>query len=101
MSSTTQPPAVSWHRGRVTRWLVSVDHKHLGALYLGWAAFFFVIAGILTLLMKLQTAQADASFIGASTYAGMRTMHATLLVFFVAVPVVVGLATFLVPLMIG
>ena len=43
----------------------------------------------------------DAGFLGDSTYAGMRTMHGTMLVFFVLVPVVVGLATYLVPLMIG
>jgi cytochrome c oxidase subunit I len=100
MSSTTQPSA-TWHRGRVAGWLVSVDHKRLGALYLGWASVFFVIAGILTLLMRLQMTKPSSSFLGSSTYAGMRTMHGTLLVFFVLVPVVVGLATFLVPLMIG
>jgi cytochrome c oxidase subunit I len=100
MSSTTQT-SVTWHRGRVAGWLVSVDHKRLGALYLGWAAVFFLIAGILTLLMRIQMTKPDSSFLGSSTYAGMRTMHGTLLVFFVLVPVVVGLATFLVPLLIG
>ena len=69
MSSTSQP-AVSWHRGRVAGWLVSVDHKRLGALYLGWAAVFFVIAGVLTLLMRIQMTQPDSSFLGSSTYAG-------------------------------
>lgn len=100
MSTTTQP-AVSWHRGRVASWLVSVDHKRIGALYLGFAGVFFVIAGILTLLMRLQMTRPDASILGSGTYQGMLTMHGTLLVFFVLVPVVTGLATFLVPLLIG
>ena len=100
MSSTTQP-ATSWHRGRVAGWIVSVDHKRVGALYLAWAAVFLVIGGILPLLMRIQMTKPDAGFLGDSTYAGMRTMHGTLLVFFVLVPVVVGLATYLVPLMIG
>jgi cytochrome c oxidase subunit 1 len=100
MSGTSQPD-VSWHRGRVAGWLVSVDHKRLGVLYLGWAAAFFVIAGILTLLMRIQMTKPDSSFLGSSTYAEMRTLHGTLLVFFVLVPFVVGLATFLVPLMVG
>jgi len=60
-----------------------------------------VIAGVLTLLMRIQMTQPDSSFLGGSTYAGMRTMHGTLLVFFVLVPMVTGLATYLVPLMIG
>ena len=100
MSSTTQP-AVSWHRGRVAGWLVSVDHKRLGVLYLGWAAVFLAIAGILTVLMRLQLTQPNSSVLSSDTYAELRTMHGTLLVFFVLVPVVVGLATHLVPLMIG
>ncbi len=100
MSSTTQP-AADWHRGRVASWLVSVDHKRIGALYLGWAGVFFVIAGVLTLLMRLQMTRPDASILGSGTYRGVLTMHGTLLVFFVLLPVVTGLATYLVPLMIG
>jgi cytochrome c oxidase subunit 1 len=100
MSSTTES-APSWHRGRVAGWILSGDHKRLGVQYLGWAGVFFVIAGILTVLMRLQLTRPDSSFLGKSTYAGMTTMHGTLLVFFVLVPVVVGLATYLVPLMIG
>lgn len=100
MSSTTQP-AADWHRGRVASWLVSVDHKRIGALYLGSAGVFLVIAGVLTLLMRLQMTRPDASILGNGTYRGVLTMHGTLLVFFVLLPVVTGLATYLVPLMIG
>jgi cytochrome c oxidase subunit 1 len=100
MSSTSQS-AAAWHRGRVASWLVSVDHKRIGALYLGWAGVFFLIAGILTLLMRLQMTRPDATILGSGTYRGVLTMHGTLLVFFVLAPVVTGLATYLVPLMIG
>ncbi len=99
MSST--PQTADWHRGRVAGWIVSVDHKRVGAQYLGWAGVFLVISGIVTLLMKLQTARPNSDFIGAQTYAGMRTMHGTLLVFFVLIPLVVGLALYIVPLQIG
>jgi cytochrome c oxidase subunit 1 len=91
----------TWHRGRVASWVVSVDHKRVGALYLGFASVFFVLAGILTLLMRLQLTRPNASVLGSGTYAGVVTMHGTLLVFFVLIPVVTGLATYLVPLMIG
>ena len=75
MSSTTQP-AVSWHRGRVAGWLVSVDHKRLGVLYLGWAAVFLAIAGILTVLMRLQLTQPNSSVLSSDTYAELRTIAA-------------------------
>ena len=101
MSSTPQPAVPSWQRGRVAGWIVSVDHKRVGALYLAWAVVFLLVGGSLTLLMRIQMTKPDAGFLGDSTYAGMRTMHGTMLVFFVFVPVLVGLATFLVPLMIG
>ena len=100
MSSTTQS-APSWQHGKVAGWVVSVDHKRIGALYLGWAGVFFVIAGIVTIFMRLQLTRPNASVLGDSTYKGVLTMHGTLLVFFVLVPVVVGLATYLVPLLIG
>ena len=100
MSSTTQS-APSWQHGKVAGWIVSVDHKRIGALYLGWAGVFFVIAAILTVLMRLQMTRPNASILGDSTYRGVLTMHGTLLVFFVLVPVVIGLATYLVPLTIG
>lgn len=100
MSSASQP-AVSWHRGRVASWLVSVDHKRIGALYLGGAGVFVLIAGVLTLLMRLQMTRPNASVLGNGTYGSVLTMHGTLLVFFVLVPVVTGLATYVVPLMIG
>ncbi len=100
MSSTTRS-ARPWHDGKVAGWVVSVDHKRIGALYLGWAGVFFVIAGILTVLMRLQMTRPNASILGDGTYKGVLTMHGTLLVFFTLVPVVIGLATYLVPLLIG
>lgn len=99
--STASQPVAAWHRGRVAGWLVSVDHKRIGALYLGAAGVFFVLAGILTLLLRLQVTRPNASVLASGTYAGVRTMHGTLLVFFVLTPVVTGLATCIVPLMIG
>ena len=99
--SADNPTTSAWHRGRVASWLVSVDHKRIGALYLGFAGVFFILAGILTILMRLQLTRPNASVLGSGTYAGVVTMHGTLMVFFVLVPVVTGLATYIVPLMIG
>ena len=101
MSSTTQPAAVVASRPRRRLARLGRSQARSARSISGWAGLFFVIAGILTLLMRLQMTRPDASILGNRTYRGVLTMHGTLLVFFVLVPVVTGLATFLVPLMIG
>ena len=40
-----QPPVPSWQRGRVASWLVTVDHKRIGILYIATAGLFFALAG--------------------------------------------------------
>ena len=44
-------------------WLVTTDHKRIGILYIGTSLAFFVLAGIMAMLMRLQLAQAD-DFVG-------------------------------------
>jgi len=91
----------AWQRGKVASWLVTVDHKRIGILYLGTAAFFLAIAGFLALLIRTQLAQPDGHVVTGESYNEVVTMHGTGMVFFVMVPVLAGLGNFLVPLMIG
>ena len=60
-----------------------------------------VIAAVLAAFTAVQTATSEASFLGEGTYTSVLTMEVTLLQYFVLVPVVIGLAVYLVPLMIG
>ena len=55
------PPIPSWQRGGVASWLVTVDHKRIGILYLATAGLFFVAGGIMALLIRTQLAQADST----------------------------------------
>ncbi len=90
-----------WQRGRVAGWLVTVDHKRIGLLYIATAGVFFAISGFLALLIRTQLAQADQSIVTGTSYNETVTMHGTGMVFFVVVPILAGLGNFLVPLMIG
>ncbi len=90
-----------WQRGRVAGWLVTVDHKRIGLLYIATAGVFFAISGFLALLIRTQLAQADQSIVTGTSYNESVTMHGTGMVFFVVVPILAGLGNFLVPLMIG
>jgi cytochrome c oxidase subunit 1 len=94
-------PAPGWQRGRLSSWLVTVDHKRIGILYICTAGVFFLIAGLLALLMRTQLAQADQSLLTNASYNEVITIHGTAMIFLVVVPVLAGFANFLVPLMIG
>jgi cytochrome c oxidase subunit 1 len=96
-----QPAVPSWQRGKVASWLVTVDHKRIGILYIATAGLFFALSGFLALLIRTQLAQANGGVITGNSYNEVVTMHGTGMVFFVVVPVLAGLANFLVPLQIG
>jgi cytochrome c oxidase subunit 1 len=91
----------AWQQGRVTSWLVTVDHKRIGILYIATAGLFFVVAGLLALLIRTQLARPEQSVVTGEAYNEVVTMHGTAMVFFVVVPILAGLGNFLVPLMIG
>jgi len=91
----------AWQRGRVASWLVTVDHKRIGILYLATAGLFFVAGGIMALLIRTQLTQADAGFIERDSYNQLFTIHGTTMIFLVVVPILAGFANYLVPLMIG
>jgi cytochrome c oxidase subunit I len=90
-----------WQRGRFASWLVTTDHKRIGILYIGLSLVFFVLAGLMAMLMRLQLAQANADVLSADRYNELVTIHGTAMVFLVVVPILAGFGNFLVPLMIG
>jgi len=90
-----------WHRGRVTSWITTVDHKRIGILYLVTCLVFFGAGGVLSLLMRTQLAQPNEHFLTRDSYSEVFTLHGTAMVFLVVVPILAGFGNFLVPLMIG
>ncbi|HUZ47561.1 MAG TPA: cytochrome c oxidase subunit I [Terriglobia bacterium] len=82
-------------------WVSSVDHKKIGIMYLMAGLVFFGVGGIEALLMRIQLAVPMNSFLSPQTFDQIFTMHGTTMIFLVAMPVLTGLANYLVPLMIG
>jgi cytochrome c oxidase subunit I len=82
-------------------WIASVDHKQIGILYFGASLCFFLIGGLLALLMRTQLAQPGNSFLSPEAYNQLFTMHGTTMIFLVVVPLQLGLSVYFVPLMIG
>ena len=86
---------------RVHSWTVTVDHKRLGMLYVGFGLIFFVIGGIEAALMRSQLAQAAGKIIDPATFNQLFTMHGTTMVFLVGMPILLGMGNYLIPLMVG
>ena len=82
-------------------WIATVDHKRIGILYLVTTLFFFCLGGIEALLMRIQLAWPGNTFLSPEAYNQIFTMHGTTMVFLVVVPLLLGLANYLTPLMIG
>jgi cytochrome c oxidase subunit I len=101
LAANAETPIPAWQRGRVASWLVTVDHKRIGILYLVTAGLFFVAGGIMALLIRTQLSQAGNTFIERDGYNELFTMHGTTMIFLVVVPILAGFANYLVPLMIG
>ncbi len=91
----------AWQRGKVASWLVTTDHKRIGILYISTSLVFFVLAGLMALVFRLQLSQANADVLSAEHYNELITIHGTTMVFLVVVPILAGFGNYLVPLMIG
>jgi cytochrome c oxidase subunit I+III len=82
-------------------WLTSTDHKEIGLRFIMTAMFFFTLAGLLALAMRIQLAVPLNNFMGPDRYNQFFTTHGTAMMFLFAVPVMEGFALYLVPLMVG
>ncbi len=82
-------------------WLRTVDHKEIGILYIGMGLVFLVVGGIEALVIRLQLATPEARFVDPQLYDQLFTMHGVTMIFLAAIPLLVGFANYLVPLMIG
>ncbi|HEY4416157.1 MAG TPA: cytochrome c oxidase subunit I [Verrucomicrobiae bacterium] len=82
-------------------WIATVDHKRIGILYLLTTLVFFVLGGGEALLMRIQLARPNNTFLSPDAFDQMFTMHGTTMIFLVVMPTLIGLANYLVPLMIG
>jgi cytochrome c oxidase subunit I len=82
-------------------WLTTVDHKKIGLMYIAYALFFLVIAGFEAVLMRIQLAVPNNTFVSPQTFNRLFTMHGTTMVFFVGIPILFGFGNYLIPLMIG
>jgi cytochrome c oxidase subunit I len=95
---TIHPPAWKWY----DYFTFNVDHKVIGIQYLVTAFVFYLIGGLMAVVMRVELATPDADLIDPNLYNAFMTNHGTIMIFLWIVPSAIGgFGNYLVPLMIG
>src|SRR4051812_5025852 len=105
-TSGDRPFAVPVVRAKTgPRWLAyltTTDHKMIGYMYLVASFGFFLLAGVMALLMRAELFSPGLQVVGTKEeYNQLFTMHGTLMLLFFATPSFAGLANAIMPLQIG
>ncbi|MDF5726904.1 MAG: cytochrome c oxidase subunit I [Rhizonema sp. PD38] len=79
----------------------STNHKVIGIQYLVLSFIFFVFGGLLAMVIRGELITPESDLVDRSLFNGLFTMHGTVMIFLWTIPALVGLANYLVPLMIG
>src|SRR5262249_39795697 len=100
VADDNQPAGPPW-AAVLHDWVTTVDHKKIGIMYVLMAVGFLVIAGCEALLIRLQLFQPENGVLGPDAFNQLFTMHGTTMVFFMGMPILIGIGNYLVPLQIG
>lgn len=88
-------------RTGIMDWLTTVDHKKIGILYLLAGGFFFLIGGFEAILIRVQLMFPEQTIFIGGTFNELITMHGTTMIFFAAMPLLLGFMNAIMPLQIG
>src|SRR5262245_24557266 len=86
----------------VRSWALTTDHKRIGVLYLVTVVLMLALGGAFALAMRVKLVTPDASFVSATTYSRLFTLHGVTMVWLFMIPSIpAAFGNFLVPIMIG
>jgi cytochrome c oxidase subunit I+III len=91
----------AWEVPKGWRFPTVVNNSYIGLLYIGTALLFFVLAGVLALIIRAQLAVPENTLVSHRLYNQLFTMHGTVMMFLFAVPVVEAVAVYLLPAMLA
>ncbi len=83
------------------RWVTTTNHKDIGTLYLWFSLIMFFIGGAMALVIRTELFQPGLQVVDPQFFNTMTTMHALVMIFGVIMPAFVGLANWMVPIMVG
>ena len=85
----------------IKRWLFTTNHKDIGSLYLWFSFMMFLLGGTFALIIRSELFQPGLQLVKPEFFNQMTTMHGLIMVFGAVMPAFVGLANWMLPLMIG
>jgi len=85
----------------IGRWLFSTNHKDIGTMYLVFSLIMFFIGGAMAMVIRAELFQPGLQFVDPGFFNQMTTIHALVMIFGALMPAGVGLANWLIPMMIG
>ena len=83
------------------RWVTTTNHKDIGTMYLWFSLLMFFIGGGMALIIRAELGAPGIQFVDPMFFNSMTTMHAIVMIFGVVMPAFVGLANWMIPMMIG
>jgi cytochrome c oxidase subunit I len=89
------------HPTGIKRWLYTTNHKDIGSMYLWFSFIMFLIGGAMAMVIRAELYQPGLQFVEPNFFNQMTTMHGLIMVFGAVMPSMVGLANWLIPMMIG
>ncbi|MGN6130411.1 MAG: cytochrome c oxidase subunit I [Nocardioidaceae bacterium] len=81
--------------------LTTVNHKRIGIRYLVTGGFFFLLSGVMALIMRTQLGGPENTLVSPELYNQLFSLHGTAMIFFVATPLNNGFGNYFLPMMIG
>ena len=90
-----------WRAPRGIAALSAVNHSVVGRRFIITAFIYFAIGGVLAMLIRAQLARPENPFLGADAYNQIFTMHGTVMMFLFAIPLIEGVALYLLPKILG
>ncbi|GAA2669207.1 aa3-type cytochrome oxidase subunit I [Actinoplanes palleronii] len=85
----------------LTRTIRITDAKQIGVMYMVTAFGFFLVGGVMALMMRAELARPGMQFLSPEQYNQLFTMHGTIMLLLFATPILFAFANFVVPIQIG
>ncbi|MGD8828303.1 MAG: cbb3-type cytochrome c oxidase subunit I, partial [Gammaproteobacteria bacterium] len=89
------------HPKGLKRWLFTTNHKDIGTLYLIFSLTMFLVGGSFAMVIRAELFEPGLQFVDPLFFNQMTTMHALVMIFGAVMPAFVGLANWMIPMMIG
>lgn len=85
----------------IGRWLFTTNHKDIGTMYLVFSFAMFLAGGAMAMIVRAELFQPGLQMVEPAFFNQMTTMHGLAMIFGAVMPAFVGLANWMIPLMVG